>query len=201
MADYELLEILLFGASPRKDMKPVAKELLRHFKSIKGVITASPQELLRIEGVGESALSLLKAAEAISHKLLKEEAEEKPVIHNWEKLIDYCRAAMSHLRKEELRLLFLDRRNRLIGDEVQQKGTIDQAPIYPREVVSRALELGASALIMVHNHPSGDPTPSQADIEITKRVQECAKSMDIILHDHIIIGKNSHTSFKAEKLI
>tara|TARA_A100000171_G_scaffold48981_2_gene57246 strand:- start:2352 stop:3032 length:681 start_codon:yes stop_codon:yes gene_type:complete len=201
VADYELLELLLFGALPRGDVKPLAKALLRHFKTVKGVLTAPPQELARIEGIGHSCIALLKTAETLSHKIIREEARESPIIHNWEKLVDYCKATMGHLRKEQLRLLFLDRRNRLISDEVQQEGTIDQAPIYPREVVTRALELGASALILVHNHPSGDPTPSQADIEITKRVEKCAQTMGVLLHDHLIIGRGKHISLRAEKLI
>lgn len=201
VADYELLEILLFGASPRKDVKPLAKALLQRFATLKGVLTASPQELLRIEGMGESALSLIKTAEILAYKTLKEDIQDKPIIDNWRKLIHYCQATMSHLRKEQLLLLFLDRRNRLMHEEVHQKGTIDQVPVYAREVVSRALELGAAALILVHNHPSGDPSPSQADIDITQRVQESAKAVGILLHDHIIIGKNAHISFKAEKLL
>lgn len=198
LGEYEVLEMLLFSSNPRGDLKPLAKSLLSKFETIGGVLNADIIELERIAGITESAIASIKLSQALGQYLLKENAKGKPVIHTWKQVLDYCQASMSHLRNEQLRLLFLDRKNKLIEDEVQQVGTIDQTPVYPREVARRALELGASSLIMVHNHPSGDPTPSNADISITQKVQAAIEALNISLHDHIIIGKGSHISLRAE---
>lgn len=198
LADYEILEMLLFASHARGDLKPLAKALLDRFGTIRDTLNADSAELEKVKGVGESAIASLKLAQSLSLYLLKEAAKEKPVLQTWRHVLDYCQASMAHLKNEQLRLLFLDRKNRLIEDEVQQTGTIDQTPVYPREVARRALELGASSLIMVHNHPSGDPTPSNADISITQKVQGALEPLNIALHDHIIIGKGSHVSLRAE---
>jgi DNA repair protein RadC len=201
MPDYELLEMLLTQAIPRRDVKPLAKELLARFGSFAGVITAEPERLLAISGMGESAVAALKVVRAAAVRLLREEATGRDVIGSWDKLVDYCRAAMAHETVEQLRLLFLDRKNALIADEVQQRGTVDHTPVYVREVVKRALELGASALIMVHNHPSGDPTPSRGDIEMTQQVKDALDKIGIALHDHVVIGRKGHESFRAKGLL
>lgn len=201
IADYELLELVLFAAYPRGDVKPLAKELLAHFKTFTGVIHASEIELLRIKGIGPAAVATLKIAGAFGEKLLQEGLQRGPVNSNLEKVVDYCRLAMEHLREEQLRLLFLDKKYQLIADEVQQTGTVDHTPVYPREVIKRALELGASGIILVHNHPTGDPTPSRADVEVTKEIQEACVKLGIEVHDHIIIGKKEHISFRAKGLI
>jgi len=197
MPDYELLELILQGAIPRRDVKPLAKRLLKVFGSYEGVLAAEPARLREVEGIGEGALALLKAVEAAALRLAQAKVLDRPVISNWNALIDYCHAAMAHASHEQFRLLFLDRRNRLIADEVQQKGTVDHTPVYPREVIKRALELAASSLILVHNHPSGDPTPSRADIEMTKEIAEAGRKLGITLHDHVIIGQTGHASFKS----
>ena len=201
LPDYELLELLLTQAQARRDMKPVAKRLLKRFGDFSRVISAEPAELMEIDGIGESALVALKTVRAAALRLARESAMERPVIASWQKVLDYCRASMAFGKTEQFRLLFLDRKNMLIADEVQNKGTIDHAPVYPREVVKRALDLGASAIIMVHNHPSGDPTPSNADIEMTREVKEAAEKLGIALHDHIIIGHDDHASFKSLGLL
>lgn len=199
--DYELLELLLYAAHARADMKPMAKRLMRTFGSISKVVRASHEELLRVEGMGPAAVASVKVVETLVQKVLFEEVQENPVIDSWDRLISFCRVSMGHLPREEFRLLFLDKRNRLITQEIQQVGTIDQAAVYPREVVKRALDVGASALILVHNHPSGDPTPSQADIDITKRIITAAKGVDVRIHDHVIIAKDKHTSLRAQGLM
>lgn len=201
LPDYELLELLLFGAQPRSDMKPVAKALLDRFGSYARVISATPEELRTVRGVGNAAVVALKAAQASALRLLREHAADGPVISNWQALVEYCRASMGFEKTEQFRLLFLDRKNRIIADEIQQRGTIDHTPVYPREVVKRALDLGAAAIIMVHNHPSQDPSPSSADIEMTREVQEAVAKLGILLHDHIIVGGNRHTSMKELGLI
>ena len=201
VADYELLELLLYAAHARSDMKPLAKRLLRTFGNLSKVVRASPEELGRVEGMGPAAVASVKVVETMVQKVLLEEVQENPVIDSWDRLISFCRISMGHLPREEFRLLFLDKRNRLITQEVQQVGTIDQAAVYPREVVKRALDVGASALILVHNHPSGDPTPSQADIDITQRIITAAKGVDVRIHDHVIIAKDKHTSLRAQGLI
>ena len=201
MPDYELLEMLLAQAIPRRDVKPLAKELLARFGSFAGVIAADPERLLAVSGMGESAVAALKVVRAAAVRLLQQETMGRDVIGSWDKLVDYCRAAMAHETVEQLRLLFLDRKNALIADEVQQRGTVDHTPVYVREVVKRALELGASALIIVHNHPSGDPTPSRGDIEMTQQVKDALDKIGIALHDHVVIGRHGHESFRAKGLL
>ena len=201
LPDYELLELLLFLALPRGDVKPLAKRLMERFKSLAATLAAEPQELAEVEGVGEATIHALKLVQAAGIRLGREEVMARPVIGNWRQLLAYCRAAMAHSKVEQFRLLFLDRKNALIADEVQQRGTVDHTPVYPPEVVKRALELNASALIMVHNHPSGDPTPSKADIEMTREVREAAERLGITLHDHVIISTSGHNSFKSLGLL
>lgn len=201
LADYELLELLLSTAIPRRDVKPLAKMLLERFGDFAGVIAAEPSQLMQIEGLKEASVCALKAVEAAAVRLTRERIRNQPILSSWDRLIDYCRADMSRRSVEQFRILFLDHKNTLLADEVQQKGTVDHTPVYPREVVKRALELGASALILVHNHPSGDPTPSKADIEMTRQVQAAAKTVNIVLHDHIVIGAEGTNSFKSMGLL
>ncbi len=196
LANYELLELLLCHARPRGDMKPAAKALIKRFGSFAGVLAASPRELTEVEGVGEASVVLIKTAQAAALLMARQEVLDRPVIGSWKKLLDYCHAAMAHEKIEQFRLLFLDNKNALIADEQQGKGTVNHTPVYPREVVKRALELGASAIIMLHNHPSGDPTPSQDDISMTREVKEIADKLGIALHDHVIIGRKGHASFR-----
>ncbi len=198
---YELLEMVLFQALPRRDVKPLAKDLLNQFGSFANVITAPPERLQSISGVGEAVVIALKTVQAAAERLARDEVMDAPVLSNWEKLLTYCRTAMARADKEQLRILFLNRKNMLIADEVQQKGTIDHTPLYPREVVKRALELGATAIILVHNHPSGDPAPSRADIDMTRDVQDIAAKLGIILHDHLIMARGGHSSFKQMGLL
>lgn len=199
--DYELLELLLCGVIPRGDVKPLAKKLLVEYGSLSGVLQADMEKLKSIPGIGESSLVALKIIHEVACRLVKEEAINQPVMESWQGIVDYCRARMSHLSVEQFRLLFLDNKNKIIADEIQQQGTIDRTPIFPREVVKRSLELGAMSLIMVHNHPSGDPTPSQADIDITRKVIKAARELDIQVLDHLIIGRYGHTSLKEQGLI
>ncbi|MBL8688148.1 MAG: DNA repair protein RadC [Rhodospirillaceae bacterium] len=201
MQDYELLELVLTLAIPRRDVKPLAKALIDHFGSFAGVIAADQSALENVKGMGEGAVAALKVIEAAAVRLAREEISDKPLIGSWNRLLDYCRTSMGRAQTEQFRVLFLDRKNRLIKDEVQQTGTVDHTPVYPREIMKRALELGASALILVHNHPSGDPTPSRADIEITKDVQKAAQALGVQVHDHLIIGRSGHTSFKSQGLL
>jgi DNA repair protein RadC len=200
LQDYELLEILLFPAIPRRDVKPVAKELLRKFGSLWQVANAPPARLMEA-GLGETAAIAVSAVGAVALRMSRQEILNRPVLGSWQKLLDYCEAAMAGELTEQLRLLFLDRKNRLIADEVQQRGTVDHTPVYPREVVKRALELGASALILVHNHPSGDPTPSGADVEMTREVAKALSTVGITVHDHIVVGRGRHASFKSMGLL
>jgi DNA repair protein RadC len=201
LPDYELLEIVLFRSIPRRDVKPIAKDLLRRFGSFAEVLAAPPALLSEVDGVGESVVTDLKIVEAAARRFTKGAVSRRPVLSSWNSVIDYCRTAMAFAEKEQFRLLFLDRRNALIADEVQQSGTIDHTPVYPREVVKRALELSASALILVHNHPSGDPTPSSADIKMTREIVDVAKPLGIVVHDHIIVGREGHASLKGLKLM
>jgi DNA repair protein RadC len=201
LPDYELLEIVLFRSVPRRDVKPVAKDLLRRFGSFAEVLAAPPALLSEVDGVGESVVTDLKIVEAAARRFAKGAVARRPVLSSWTSVIDYCRTAMAFSEKEQFRLLFLDRRNALIADEVQQSGTIDHTPVYPREVVKRALELSASAVILVHNHPSGDPTPSSADIKMTREIVDVAKPLGIVVHDHIIVGREGHASLKGLKLM
>ncbi len=201
LPDYELLEIVLFRSIPRRDVKPIAKDLLRRFGSFAEVLAAPPALLSEVDGVGESVVTDLKIVEAAARRFAKGAVARRPVLSSWTSVIDYCRTAMAFSEKEQFRLLFLDRRNALIADEVQQSGTIDHTPVYPREVVKRALELSASAVILVHNHPSGDPTPSSADIKMTREIVDVAKPLGIVVHDHIIVGREGHASLKGLKLM
>jgi len=201
LADYELLELILFLAIPQRDVKPLAKMLLSEFGSIQGVLTADPARLLEIKGIKENAAMTFRLVEAAARWLAREEVLKQNVLSSWDKLLDYCRTMLAREPTERFHLLFLDRKNVLIADERQQEGTVDHTPVYPREVVKRALELHASAIIMVHNHPSGDPTPSRADIEMTRQVREAAKAVGIVLHDHLIIGRAGHASFKSMGLL
>ncbi len=201
LADYELLELVLFRAIPRRDVKPLAKELIARFGSFAEVIAAEPRRLREVPGLGEAAIIELKIVEAAAVMLTAQQARAAPVFHNWSDLIAYCRAAMARAEREQFRVLFLDNRNRLIADEVMHTGTIDHTPVYPREVVRRALELSAASIILLHNHPSGDPTPSRADVEMTKKVIAAAEAVDIRVHDHVIIGREGHASLRGLGLI
>jgi len=201
LADYELLEMLLFAAHPRGDVKPLAKALLKRFGNIAEVLHATPVDLATVEDCNESAICAIKCASALAERMLKAEVTQRPVISSWTTLLDYCRVAMGHKKTEEFRVLYLNSKNELIADVVQQQGTVDHAPIYPREVVKKALDLGAVAFIMVHNHPSGDPSPSKDDIEITRQVIAAAAALDVRVHDHLIIGRKGHFSFKSHGLM
>jgi DNA repair protein RadC len=200
LPDYELVELLLFAAIPRRDVTPLAKALLQEFKSFAGLVSAS-RERLEAAGLGESAVDLLKTVREAALRLAREEMIEQPAMGSFQKVLDFCRADMAHAEVEHFRLIFLDRKNKVIGNEVQQRGTVDHTPVYPREVVKRALELGASAIILVHNHPSGDPSPSKADIEMTREVARAAAALGVSVHDHLIIGKRGHSSLKSLGLI
>lgn len=200
LEDYELLELILFRLIPRRDTKPIAKALLDTFGTLAQVFGAPATRLQEVKGIGEAVAQDLKLIASISQRKLKSELRDKQILTSWSSLIDYCHSTMAFEEKEQFRILFLDKKNALIIDEVQQTGTIDHTPVYPREVVKRALELSATAIILVHNHPSGDPTPSRADIEMTKLILETAKPLGITLHDHIIIGKDGHVSFKGLRL-
>ncbi|MDX3976084.1 MAG: DNA repair protein RadC [Shinella sp.] len=201
LADYEILELLLFRLIPRRDTKPVAKALLDRFGTLSGVFGATPTLLQEVKGIGEAVALDLKLISAIARRTLKSEIRNKTVLASWASVIQYCHAAMAHEPREQFRILFLDKRNTLIADEVQGHGTVDHTPVYPREVVRRALELSSTAIILVHNHPSGDPTPSRADIDMTKTIVETARPLGITVHDHIIIGKDGHASLKGLRLM
>jgi len=201
LSDYEMLELVLFRALPRRDVKPLAKKLIETFGSFNEAIAAPLSRLAEVKGLGDAAIAELKIVQAAANRLVKGEVKRRPVLSSWSAVLDYCRATMAFAEKEQLRVLFLDKRNQLIADEVQQTGTVDHTPVYPREVVKRALELSATAIVLVHNHPSGDPTPSRADIQMTQQIQEIAKPLGISLHDHIIVGKEGHASLKGLKLI
>ncbi len=201
LSDYELLEMVLFTAQPRRDMKPLAKSLLKKFGSFAEVVHAPETRLREVKGVGDVTINGLKLIAAAAHRIAKGEMKQRTMLSSWNDVIDYCRTAMAFADKEQFRILFLDKRNQLISDEVQQTGTVDHTPVYPREVIKRALELSATAIILVHNHPSGDPAPSQADIQMTKAIVAIATPLGISVHDHIIVGKNGHASFKGLQLI
>lgn len=201
LPDYEMLELVLQLAIPQRDVKPLAKDLIARFGSFADVISAEPAELMTCDGVKETAATALKVVREAAVRLARAEVLNRPVLANWEALLDYCQASMAFHKTEQFRLLFLDRKNVLIKDELQQRGTVDHTPVYPREVVKRALELQASALIMVHNHPSGDVTPSRADIDMTRQVRDALKVVSVTLHDHLIIGRGGHRSFKATGLL
>jgi DNA repair protein RadC len=195
LPDYELLEVILFAARARGDVKPVAKALLGHFGGFAEMMSAEP-DALAAAGLNLAGMAAIKAAREAALRLMRAELQQRPVVNSWDKLIDYCSAQVTHGKIEEFHILFLDRKNVLIKDERQGRGTVDHTPVYPREVVKRALELGASALILVHNHPSGDPTPSKADIAVTQDIKKAAAPLGVVLHDHVIIGRNRHTSLR-----
>ncbi|MGC9368544.1 MAG: RadC family protein [Paracoccaceae bacterium] len=198
MPDYELLELVLFRAIPRQDVKPLARALLDRFGDFNGVLSAPPARLREVRGVGETVVQELKIVEAAAHRLARARVMERQMISSWDAVLDYCHTTMAHRETEQFRILFLDRKNVLIADEEQARGTVDHVPVYPREVVKRALELNASALILVHNHPSGDPTPSEADIAMTAQIEAAAQALGLSVHDHLIIGKSRELSFRAE---
>jgi len=197
LADYEMLELLLFQAVPRRDTKPIARELIRRFGSDAGVLRADVAALQEVAGIGEAGAVMLKSVADAAERLALQEVIDRPVLSSWDKVLDYLRVSMTHHETEQFRILFLDIKNTLIADEVQQTGTVNHTPVYPREAVKRALELGASAIVMAHNHPSGNPAPSKADIEMTREVSEAGKRLGITLHDHVIVAKGGTSSFKS----
>jgi len=199
--DYELLEMILFSAVPRRDVKPLAKKLLKEFGGLSGVLGASMADLQKVMGLSENSAVVLKTVHALTSRMLRNDIDKKPILSSWQKLIDYCQVSMAHEKREHFRVLFLNRKNQLIADEVQQVGTVDHTPVYPREIVKRALELGATAMILVHNHPSGDPSPSDTDIAMTEEIIKAATALDILVHDHLIISQNGHISFKSMGLL
>lgn len=201
LPDYEFLELILFRAIPRRDVKPLAKALLARFGDFAGVLGAAPDRLKEIPGVSDAVAVELKILHEAGIRMQRQSLQNQPVISSWTALNDYCRSLLAHETREQFRILFLDHKNRLIAEEKQQDGTINHVPVYPREVMRRALELGASAVILVHNHPSGDTMPSQADIDMTRQVVEAGKSLSITVHDHIIVGKSDTVSFKSLQLI
>ncbi|MGR3722142.1 RadC family protein [Abyssibius alkaniclasticus] len=201
LADYELLELVLFRAIPRRDVKPLAKQLLAEFGDFNHVISAPPARLSQVQGVGDAVVQELKIVEAAAHRLGQARVLGQNALTSWAALMEYCKTTMAHRETEQFRILFLDRKNVLVADEPQAKGTVDHVPVYPREVVKRALELNASALILVHNHPSGDPSPSSADIAMTTQIRQAASALGIVLHDHVIIGKERDFSFRADGLL
>ncbi len=201
LPDYELLEVMLFAGNPRGDVKPLAKDLIDRFGSFAEVLSADSDDLLGFPGLGEAGVAALKSVREAALRLMRAELRERPLLGSWDRLIDYCTANIAHGQVEEFHLLFLDRKNMLIAHERQQRGTIDHTPVYPREVVKRALELSASALILVHNHPSGDPTPSKADIQVTRDIVKAAGPLGVTVHDHVIIGRGRHTSLRDMGLL
>lgn len=201
LPDYEMLELILFRAIPRQDVKPLARRLIDGFGDFNRVLSAPPTRLRQIDGVGEAVIVELKIVEAAAQRMARAKVMQRHVISSWDAILDYCHTVMAHREVEQFRILFLDRKNVLIADEEQAKGTVDHVPVYPREVVKRALELNASALILVHNHPSGDPTPSQADIAMTAQIDAAARALGITIHDHLIIGKSRELSFRAQGLL
>ncbi len=200
LPDYELLELILFGAIRQGDVKPLSKRLIEEFGGLAAVLSAEV-EALEGAGLGQTTIATIKASQAAAVHLTRSQVIEQPIVSSWQALLDYCRAAMGHDKREAFRILFLDRKNRLITDEVQQRGTVDHTPVYPREVVKRALELGATALILVHNHPSGDATPSRADIDMTKQIAAAAEPLGIVLHDHLIMTRSEEASFRSLGLL
>jgi DNA repair protein RadC len=201
LADYELLELALMMVIPRRDVKPLAKDLIKRFGSFAEVIGAPREALLQVSGIGEAAAVQIRLIAAGVQRATRGAVAKREVLSSWAALIDHCRASMAFADREEFRILFLDKRNQLIADEVQQRGTVDHTPVYPREIIKRALELSATAIILAHNHPSGDPTPSQADIRMTREIIDAAQPLGISIHDHVIIARNGHVSFKAKGLI
>jgi DNA repair protein RadC len=200
LPDYELLEVMLFVSNPRGDVKPLAKDLLEQFGGFAALMSAAPNAL-SAAGLGLAGIAAIKSVREAALRLMRAELQEQPVVNSWDKLIGYCNAQIAHNKVEEFHILFLDRKNVLLKHERQQRGTVDHTPVYTREVVKRALELGASALILVHNHPSGDPSPSKADIAVTQDIKKAAAPLGVVLHDHVIIGRNRHTSLRDLGLI
>jgi DNA repair protein RadC len=197
LPDYEMLELVLFRAIPRQDVKPLARLLLDTFGDFNRVITASSARLQMVKGAGPAVVLELKLVEAAAQRMMRARVMQKPILSSWDALLDYCHTTMAHRETEQFRVLFLDRKNVLVADEEQARGTVDHVPVYPREIVKRALELNASALILVHNHPSGDPTPSDADLSMTAQVKEACQALGLVLHDHLIIGKSRELSFRS----
>lgn len=201
LPDYELLELVLFRAIPRRDVKPLAKALIRRFGSFAEVLSAEPARLAEVDGVSSGVIADLKLIEATGHRLARGAIAARPLLSSWAAVLEYCRATMAFSAREQFRILFLDRRNHLIADEVQGRGTVDHTPVYPREVARRSLELSATAIILAHNHPSGDPTPSAADIRMTREIVAVLDPLGIVVHDHVILGREGHASLKGLKLI
>ncbi len=201
LQDYELLELVLFRGIPRRDIKPLAKDLIETFGSFAEVVSAPVERLREVDGLGEAAITELKIVQAAALKLSQARVLNRPVLRSWAKVIEYCTASMAYGDTEQFRVLFLDHKHTLVADEVQQKGTVNHTPVYPREVVKRALDLGASGIVLVHNHPSGDPTPSRADIDMTKEVEEAGRALKIQLIDHLVIGRGAHVSFREAGLL
>ncbi|MCB1533020.1 MAG: DNA repair protein RadC [Alphaproteobacteria bacterium] len=201
LQDYELLELILFSAIPRRDVKPLAKDILKTFGGLPELMNAPLEQLTKIEGISEKTAILLRTMTAVSHRALKNELMQKPVLNSWTRLMDYCQSTMAHETKEHFRILFLNKKNEMIADEIQNSGTVDHTPAYPREIMKRALELGATALILVHNHPSGDPRPSEADVDMTRAIVRAGEPFSIVIHDHIVVSKNGYSSFKNLGLI
>lgn len=201
LADYELLELILFLAIPRRDVKPLAKKLIDQFGSFNSVFHAEHQKLTQVEGVSENTATAILSVKAAALRLMKQDLQDQPILSSWSQLIDYCTVAMAHEKSEQFRVLYLNRKNHLIADEVLQQGTVDQAAVYPREVVKRGLDLGATAMILAHNHPSGDPTPSEADVDMTKAIIDAATPLGMIVHDHVILAKGGHSSLRNMGLI
>lgn len=201
LPDYELLELLLFMAIPRRDVKPIAKNLIARFKNLNGVLNASPAALEGVEGISENTAIAIKVVQASGLRLLKQNIMGRTVLNSWQRLIEYVEAAMANENVEHFRIIFLNKKNEIVGDEVQQSGTVDHTPAYPREIMKRSLELGATAIILVHNHPSGDSTPSEADVQLTKQIIAAAAPFDIVIHDHLIVSRNGTSSFKTLGLI
>lgn len=201
LADYELLELLLFTAIPRRDVKPLAKEMLTKFETIGGIFNAPFSELQKVDGLSDKTIITIKTIQSLFHRMLKQEVMNKPVLNSWNKLKEYCQMTMAHEQKEHFRILFLNKKNELMADETQQSGTVDHTPAYPREIMKRALEIGATAIILVHNHPSGDATPSEQDIDMTFAIKAAGEPFHIIVHDHIIVSKNGTSSMRNLDLI
>lgn len=199
--DFEILEVILFSSSPRKDVRPLAKKLIKDFGSLAKVMNASESDLLNIPNINEAVIANIRAVQEAAERLLKDDMQTKPILQSWKSLLDYCRASMGHLNNEQFRILFLDSKNRLIADDLQEVGTVNQTPVYPREIVKRALEVTASSLILVHNHPSGDVNPSKADIVLTKQIIKALDPIDIKLHDHVIVSSKGYYSFKSNGII
>jgi DNA repair protein RadC len=201
LADYELLELMLFRIIPRRDTKPLAKALINRFGDLSAVLAAPPERIAEIEGAGDAVALELKIVQAVLERAARAELAERPLIGSWSQLVNYCRLAMAHAPREQFRVLFLDVKNKLIADEVLSEGTINHAPVYPREVARRALELSAASVILVHNHPSGDPTPSSADVDITREIMAAAAAVGVNVHDHLVVGRAGAASLKAMGLI